>query len=192
MRYIDQKLNSLQNRKTELSITMQAFMNRGRLMDEIYRLTGETKRVNVIRCSVLGGRFFDYGDTRKNWGYEVCFDYVLDNGEIFRVDMTDTQCLLMTKSHGCQHLQIDPANPQHHPAATVFYKLLKGNAKTYAKLDRMYFPVGDPSWEGSCLDKYWLPEAPRPSRRSIIDIIHRCPSIVGNFLSQVSSKVPIL
>ena len=151
---IDRDLERLQDRKANLLATLQAFKNRGQLMKEIYRLTGETARVDVARCSVLGGKFTDYGDTRENWHYEVCFDYVLDDGGVYRVEMTDTHCFLMTE-HNYQHIEIDQEDPRHHPAATLFHGLLKGNAETYAGLDRSYFPEGDPSWEGSCLEKYW-------------------------------------
>lgn len=151
---IDEDCSRLQDYKTELLATLRGFKNRDRLMKEIYRLTGETARVSVVRCSVFGGKFTDYGDTRENWDYEVRFDYVLDDGEIYRVYMRDRHCFLMTK-HSYQHIKIDQEDPSHHPATTLFHKLLKGNAQTYAGLDRSYFPEGDASWEGSCLENYW-------------------------------------
>lgn len=151
---IDRDLNRLQDQKTKLIAMLQGFKNRDRLMKKIYRITGETAKVNVIRCSVFGGRFTDYGDTRENWDYEVRFDYVLDDGEIYRVYVRDTHCFLMTK-HSYQHIKIDQQVPSHHPAAILFHGLLRENAKTYAGLDRSYFPEGDVSWEGSCLEMYW-------------------------------------
>ena len=151
---IDRELSRLQDRKTELLASLRGFENRDQLMQHMYDLTKETARVDVLRCSVMGGKFRDYGDTREGWDYEVRFDYVLDDGEIYRVHVTDTRCFLMTK-HSYQHIKIDQGEPRHHPAAVLFHGVLKGDAKTYAGLDRSYFPEGDPSWEGSCLEKYW-------------------------------------
>jgi len=152
---VEKLLKGLHERKSQLLATLSAFEKRGELMNEIYRLTAETKRVDVTRCSVLGGNFIDYDDSRAGWQYEVCFDYVLDGGETFRVSMTDTRGVVMDTSPGSTYVPIDPDNPNHHPAATVFYKLLRGDARNYTELDRAYFPAGDSSWEGSCIDKYW-------------------------------------
>jgi uncharacterized protein YebE (UPF0316 family) len=128
-----------------------------KLMNEIYSLTGESKKVNVVACSICGGPWIDYeGDSmfskRKSWRYEVCFEYVLEDGLKVCVNMKDEELYLSTGSVNIEtkHVELDLNNPIHHPAVLV-QNLLHGDARNYIKLNPKHFINGNASANGSGL-----------------------------------------
>lgn len=156
LKKLDEQNKTVTSLNDKLTLINKQILNRENLVELIYNQCNiiYDKETNLVsRASINGGKF-------KNWdGYEqvkcydscVRFDYIYDN-EIIKVYIYDTDAFIIT-GKSFDRIQIDSENPKHYLAHLVFNVLLNGNAINYITLPEEIFPIGDPEYYGSRLEK---------------------------------------
>lgn len=154
LKELDGKNQLVTQLNNQISLVEIQIENKKNLVKNIYMLCNleYDDMANLVSvASINGGEFIDYNDSRKSYKFCVRFDYEY-SGLLIRTYIYDTEAYLIT-DRSYKHTEIDNNNPSHHLAYLVFNKLLNGNAFNYIKLPEELFPIYDPEYNGSLLEK---------------------------------------